>query len=122
MVVEGKVPTEHHQTGASETDLTAVADVICDEITADESNAPARIRTLDPLIKSHTGTVPNHRKNKDLRPISPAGRSAGRSADATGGSEGGPPPQSDLETLVAAWPTLPDHIRAAIRALVGTVG
>ena len=52
MVVEGKVPTEHHQTGASETDLTAVADVICDEITADESNAPARIRTLDPLIKS----------------------------------------------------------------------
>jgi hypothetical protein len=27
----------------------------------------------------------------------------------------------DLAALVAAWPTLPDHIRAAIRALVGTV-
>lgn len=35
-------------------------------------------------------------------------------------SEGGIP-DADLATLVAAWPTLPDPIRAAIRALVGTV-
>jgi len=26
-----------------------------------------------------------------------------------------------LAALVAAWPTLPDHIRAAVRALLGTV-
>ena len=30
-------------------------------------------------------------------------------------------PDADLDTLVAEWPTLPDPIRAAIRALVGTV-
>ena len=35
-------------------------------------------------------------------------------------SEGGIP-DADLAALVAPWPTLPDHIRAAIRALVGTV-
>jgi len=26
-----------------------------------------------------------------------------------------------LAALVAAWPTLPDHIKAAVRALLGTV-
>jgi len=26
-----------------------------------------------------------------------------------------------LAALVAAWPTLPDHIRVAVRALLGTV-
>ncbi|MCE9566704.1 MAG: hypothetical protein K8U57_32265 [Planctomycetes bacterium] len=38
----------------------------------------------------------------------------------TRGSEGGIP-DADLARLVVAWPTLPEHIRAAIRALVGTV-
>jgi hypothetical protein len=27
----------------------------------------------------------------------------------------------ELDRLIDAWPTLPDHIRAAIKALVGTV-
>jgi len=31
------------------------------------------------------------------------------------------PVDPDLAALVAAWPTLPDHIRAAVRALLGTV-
>jgi hypothetical protein len=35
-------------------------------------------------------------------------------------SEGGTP-DADLTVLMAAWPTLPEHIRAAIRALVGTI-
>ena len=35
-------------------------------------------------------------------------------------SEGGVP-DADLAALITAWPTLPDHIRAAIRALVGPV-
>ena len=41
----------------------------------------------------------------------------------TGGAESGAPAalalDPDLSRVVAAWPTLPDHIRAAIRALVG---
>jgi hypothetical protein len=28
---------------------------------------------------------------------------------------------AELAALVTAWPTLPEHIRAAIRALLGTV-
>ena len=31
------------------------------------------------------------------------------------------PTDPDVARLVAAWPTLPEHIKAAIRALVGTV-
>ncbi|HVK16119.1 MAG TPA: hypothetical protein VM533_04165 [Fimbriiglobus sp.] len=52
-----------------------------------------------------------------LSSSSPAGCSAGCS-DQQG--EGGIP-DADLAALVATWPTLPNHIRAAIRALVGTV-
>ena len=43
------------------------------------------------------------------------GRSAGRSGEQ---SEGGIP-DAELAALVAAWPTLPEPIKAAIRALVG---
>jgi hypothetical protein len=35
-------------------------------------------------------------------------------------SEGGTL-DADLAAITAAWTTLPDHIRAAIRALVGTI-
>jgi hypothetical protein len=42
------------------------------------------------------------------------GRSAGRSDER---GEGGIP-DADLAALVAAWPTLPGPIKAAIRALV----
>jgi hypothetical protein len=34
----------------------------------------------------------------------------------------GPPADSDLALIMAAWPELPEHIRAAILALVGTAG
>jgi hypothetical protein len=45
--------------------------------------------------------------------------------DQSGAKSGAPiaetqPIDPDLTALVAAWPKLPDHIRAAIRALVGT--
>jgi len=36
-------------------------------------------------------------------------------------SEGGIP-DAELAALVAAWPSLPPPIRAAIRALIGAVG
>ena len=49
-----------------------------------------------------------------------SGRTTGRTRPESERSEGGIA-DADLAALVAAWPTLPDPIRAAIRALVGTV-
>lgn len=59
----------------------------------------------------------NHLENKAISHGRAVGCSAGRS-DQQG--EGGIA-DAELAALVASWPTLPDHIRAAIRALVGTV-
>jgi len=70
--------------------------------------------------KQNQNPMTPRRKGKSqsgLSSPSPAGCSAGCS-DRQG--EGGIL-DADLAALVAAWPTLPDHIRAAIRALVGTV-
>ena len=55
--------------------------------------------------------------HKAVTPSADSGCSAGCSDQR---SEGGIP-DADLAALVAAWPTLPDPIKAAIRALVGTV-
>jgi hypothetical protein len=55
--------------------------------------------------------------HKTVTPSADSGCSAGCSDQR---SEGGIP-DADLAALVAAWPTLPDPIKAAIRALVGTV-
>lgn len=30
-------------------------------------------------------------------------------------------PDPDLSRVISSWPTLPDHIRAAVLALIGTV-
>ncbi len=54
---------------------------------------------------------------KPVTPTEAAARSAGCS-DQQG--EGGIP-DAELAALVAAWPTLPEPIKAAIRALLGTV-
>jgi len=43
-----------------------------------------------------------------------------RTAGRTSGSEVESPADPDLAVLVAAWPTLPPYIRAAVRALVAT--
>ena len=48
-------------------------------------------------------------------PSAPAGCTAGCTSEQ---SEGGIP-DAELAALVAAWPTLPVPIRAAIRALIG---
>ena len=53
-----------------------------------------------------------------MRPAPPAGCSAGCSDRQAEGGIG----DADLAALVAAWPTLPEPLKAAIRALVGTVG
>jgi hypothetical protein len=51
-----------------------------------------------------------------LRDAPPVGRSAGRSEQQ---SEGGTA-DAELAALVAAWPTLPDPIKRAVLALVGS--
>ena len=79
------------------------------------TSAPSRARTEDPLIKSRTGSGSNSKQKQQLTSSAAVGCSAGCSDQQ---NEGGIL-DADLAALVAAWPTLPDHIRAAIRALVG---
>ena len=57
----------------------------------------------------------NHNSDSALRLTNDTGCSAGCSDPR---SEGGIP-DAELAALVAAWPTLPEPIRAAIRALIG---
>jgi len=54
--------------------------------------------------------------DKAFPSAAPVGRTTGRTHNTEGG-----PVDPELAALVAAWPTLPDHIRAAVRALLGTV-
>lgn len=48
-------------------------------------------------------------------------RDSGRTTGRTSMTSEGGIPDPDLAALVAAWPTLPARIRAAVLALVGTV-
>ena len=68
--------------------------------------------------ESQNLNTPRHNINPEsiLRPTTPAGRSAGRSGQQ--GEGGGA--DADLAALVAAWPTLSEPIKAAIRALIGS--
>jgi hypothetical protein len=65
-------------------------------------------------------TNPRRKRNSSsgLDDIPPSRRSAGRSDTRPEQGEGDDP---ELAALVAEWPTLPEPIRAAIRALVGSV-
>ena len=60
------------------------------------------------------------RKPKPHKAVTPSADS-GCSAGCSDQRSEGDIPDADLAALVAAWPTLPDPIKAAIRTLVGTV-
>ena len=62
---------------------------------------------------------PVHNLNapEQLASIAPSGCTAGCTGEQ---SEGGIP-DAELAALVAAWPTLPEPIKAAIRAMLGSV-
>jgi excisionase family DNA binding protein len=64
-------------------------------------------------------TVPRRKPQKNKQIVIPGavGCSAGRSGRTNEGGHADP----ELSALIAAWPMLPEHIKAAIRALVGTV-
>ena len=75
-------------------------------------------RTQDPQIKSQSVPIHNVLQDSTLQQSTPIGRSAGRSEGTNEGGNDDP----DLSRLIAAWPTLPEPIKAAIRALLGAVG
>ena len=72
-------------------------------------------RTRNLRSDSPPSPVRNPNTAKQLTAIAAGGCSAGCSGEQ---SEGGIP-DAELAALVAAWPTLPEPIKAAIRALVG---
>src|SRR5262249_25945651 len=74
-------------------------------------------RTRNHRIDRPHITRANTLKNKSFAASDTGASSAGRSKQQ--GEEDAP--DAELAALMAAWPTLPEHIRAAIRALVGTV-
>ncbi len=57
------------------------------------------------------------KQSKHIPTLDDGGRTTGRTQQK---GEGGIP-DAGLAALVTAWPTLPEPIRAAIRAMVGTV-
>jgi len=77
---------------------------------------PGKDSNLDE--ESQNLNTPRRKPNprKQIATSDDAGRSAGRSDPSEGGI-----PDAELTAIVAAWPTLPEHIRAAIRALIGTI-
>ena len=85
----------------------------CGYLLSEDDGTRTRNHRIDSPLTSHSNPKPH----KDNTKSDAAGRSAGRSDEQ---GEGGIT-DADLTALVAAWPTLPEPIKAAIRALIGTV-
>jgi hypothetical protein len=60
--------------------------------------------------------TPSSSKTSESRPLKPPGVVTECSEESDGSI-----PDADLARLIAAWPTLPEPIKAAIRALLGTI-
>ncbi len=74
-------------------------------------------RTRNLRSDSPPSLLVNPRESKHFPSSTPSGCTAGCTKEQ---SEGGLP-DADLAALVAVWPTLPEPIKAAIRALLGSV-
>ena len=83
-------------------------------------NGPGRIRTYGQWIMSPLNENGKPPQNKDL----PNAESVvDRKTDSQNTNQAENLPQNlppDLAEIVAVWPELPEHIKAAIKALVGT--
>ena len=83
-----------------------------------------RIRTCDPLIKSQLPQNDKRIQNKDLeqdttetyKPAYKENSKADRKQDKIESTQMPP----EIAEIVAVWPELPEHIKAAIKALVQT--
>ena len=77
-------------------------------------------RTHDPLIKSPPHKNANNSNNKDLgQPKITAYKPAYKQNQKTAQKESDPL-SSDLTQIVEVWPELPEHIKAAIKAIIET--
>lgn len=70
------------------------------------------------MIKSQPGMNSNSHQQQPLTAAAPGQCTTGCTREH---GYSGPSPDPELAALVAAWPTLPPHIRAAVGALVATV-
>ena len=127
MVGERLSTEEPSQSDKSQVPPVFVA--ICRAVSPVVVSAPARTRTLDPLIKSQqTEGPPEAPIPGEIQGLSvfPAPADPQLTAPLTGAgaascrelSQGGSSPDPDLARIAAAWPGLPPHIRAAVLALV----
>ena len=73
-------------------------------------------RTQDQQIKSLPVLLRNQLQDNTLQQPMTIGRSAGRSDDESEGGNDEP----DLSRLIAAWPTLAEPLKAAIRAMIAS--
>ena len=82
------------------------------------------IRTHDPLIKSQLPKNTKDCKNKDLQQgksgaYKPAYKQNPKTAEKQPKIDTSELP-SDLTKIIAIWPELPEHIKAAIKAMIET--
>ena len=73
-------------------------------------NTPSRSRTCNLRFRRPTANLQNTNSDSDLQPIADTGSSNGSSS----------PPDPDLARVVEAWATLPEPLRRAVLALVGS--
>jgi hypothetical protein len=103
--VSCRIPPKTHQPDAGQRQV-ASGD------RSEDDGTRTRNHRIDSPVKPRCKPNPH----KAVTPSADSGCSAGCSDQRSEGDI----PDADLAALVAAWPTLPDPIKAAIRALVGT--
>jgi len=88
------------------------------------TNAPGRTRTCDLRIRNPLSENDNNKENKDLQrtetsAYKPAYKENSKTAEKQGKIDTSELPDH-LAEIVAVWPELPEHIKAAIKALTQT--
>ena len=83
-------------------------------------NTPGRIRTCDLRIRNPLRENDNSSDNKDLQSAAITAYKPAYKENAKTGQNDPVELPSDLTEIVRLWPELPEHIKAAIKALIQT--